>query len=189
MQLRRNASRVYQPLLLLVLFGLLVLGACQSETPTPTPTAEPTATSEAIATSPLSASESPLSASESPLAAPREIAAGKSVVIGRLFSTVDGQPLKREVVRLAEIYCPEGTAEDKKSAECVWGLDNAFSPTAFTDENGYFEFPEVEARDYALMVGDYIGKYAFLNDEDDRPIILTAPDGEVLDIGEHALDY
>lgn len=190
-------SILYRTILIL-LFGGLALGACgrDEETPTPAPPATPvvqesapTAQAPTAQVSPLSASESPLSAPESPLATPAAIAPGKALVVGRLFSQGSGQPLNHAVVRLAEIYCPEGTKDEDKSEECFWALDNAFSPSTFTDETGYFEFVDVEARDYVVMVGDYIGKYAFVEDDESKPIIVTAPADEVTVVGEHYVAY
>jgi hypothetical protein len=190
--------RVLFQVVLLLLLGVLLLGACQgsAETPpsppspenTPTP-ATNTPTPVAQTTSPLSASESPLSAAQSPLAVPEAIIDGKAWVSGRLFSLESGQPLNREVVRLAEVFCPEDVQAEEKSEECFWTLDNAFSPTAFTDETGYFVFKNVEPHDYTVMVGDYVGRYAFVNGENGKPIIFTAPADETTDVGEYQVEY
>ncbi|RIK41058.1 MAG: hypothetical protein DCC55_13170 [Chloroflexi bacterium] len=191
--------RVLYQSILLLLFGVLLIGACQSTaetTPPPAPPAQENTPTPAASTStpvaqvsPLSAAESPLAAAESPLAAPGMNDQGKAMVVGRLFSQQTGQPLVREVVRLAEVYCPDDTKPEDRSEECFWALSNAFSPSTFTDEAGYFEFLNVEARDYVLMAGDYIGKYAFMEDEDGKPIIITAPADEATNVGEHHLEY
>jgi hypothetical protein len=171
-------QRVLHQLILLLILGMVLLGACQGALDAP---AEPI--------SPLAAAESPLAAVESPLAAARQIGEGKALVVGRLFAQATGQPLNNVVVRLAEIYCPEGIEILDKSEECFWALDNAFSPSTFTDETGYFEFVDAEARDYALLVGDLIGKYAFLKHPNDKQVIITALPDQVTDVGDQQLDY
>ena len=179
---------------LVLIIGLLVLVACQSDesptaVPATTPAAQVAATS-AAATSPLSAAESPLAAaSTSPLPTPVAIAEGRSRVKGRLLSEDSGQPLVKDVVRLGEIYCPEDVVVKNKSEECFWALDNAFSPSTFTDEDGFYVFEDVEARDFVIIIGDLIGKHAFVNDENGKPVIITAPIGETVDVGEYAVAY
>lgn len=191
-------------LFLAALLGLLVLAACGgNEEPTPapaptntpvaianTPTSAPQPTPTAAAqVSPLAAGESPLSAPPSPLPTPLSIGEGRSMVTGRLLSLQTNQPLVRAIVRLAEVYCPEGTPEEEKADECFWALDNAFSPSTFSDSDGVFVFEDVEARDYVVIVGDMIVKYAVVNDSEDRPILVTAPPSDLIDVGEHVVDY
>lgn len=190
-------SILYRTILVL-LFSGLIIAACGRDEATPTPAAPappaaqastPTAEPPTAQVSPLSAGESPLSAPESPLSAPGAIAPGKALVVGRLFSQETGLPLNRSVVRLAEVYCPEGTKDEDKSEECFWALDNAYSPSTFTDETGRFEFADVDARDYVVMVGDYVTRYAFMEDAQDKPIIVTALADVVTDVGEHYVFY
>lgn len=189
-------------LFLTVLFGLLVLAACGgNEEPTPAPTNTPVAIANtptsappptptvAAQVSPLAAGESPLSAPPSPLPTPLSIGEGRSMVTGRLLSLQTNQPLVRAIVRLAEVYCPEGTLEEEKADECFWALDNAFSPSTFSDSDGVFVFEDVEARDYVVIVGDMIVKYAVVNDSEDRPILVAAPPNDLIDVGERVVDY
>jgi hypothetical protein len=178
-----------QPLIrsiLIFLFGATILIACQGVDQPPAP-AGATAT-PAGQVSPLSAAESPLAAT-SPLAVPSELAEGKSLVVGRLFSQGSGEPLNRGLVRLAEVYCPEGINDEDKANECFWTLANAGSPSTFTDENGYFEFRDVEARDYVIIVGDLMGQHAFAYKDERDLYIFTARANEVTDVGEHHVNY
>lgn len=190
--------------LLAGLFGLLLLVACSDrEEPTPappatntpaaianTPTSAPPPTPTVAAqVSPLSAGESPLSVAVSPLPTPLAIAEGRSMVTGRLLSQENSQPLVRSIVRLAEVYCPDETPDEEKADECFWALDNAFSPSTFSDGDGIFVFEDVEARDYVVLVGDMLVKHAVVNDSEDRPILVAAPPGGLIDVGEHLVDY
>jgi hypothetical protein len=188
-----SMQRAYTQVMLLLLFGLLFVVACQQDSPPPAPAAtatrQPATPTPAAQQSPLSASESPLSAAASPLAAPPVIADGKAMVVGRLISTKNGLPLNHAVVRLAEIHCPDGIEPDEKQEKCFWALDNAFSPSTFTDETGYFEFKDVDALDYVVLVGDMIGEHAFVKDAEDKQIIFAALPNQVTDVGEHHLYY
>ncbi|HMN27204.1 MAG TPA: hypothetical protein PKE45_03545 [Caldilineaceae bacterium] len=175
--------RVISTVILCLILAATLIAACGGEE---TPATPPTAPAQ---TSPISAAESPLSAAESPLAAPPKIAKGKAMVIGRLFSQGSGQPLGDVNVRLAEVQCPPDTKQEDKSAKCFWTLDNAFSPGTFTDANGNFAFVDVVARDYIILVGDLVTKHAFMNNADNKPVIITAPADEVTDVGDHQLDY
>jgi hypothetical protein len=159
----------------LLLCVLLVVVACNQVIPTPVDT-QPV--SPLQATSPL----------QSP-AADLEIEAGLSAVVGRILSSNTGQALNREVVRLAEVYCPEGITEEEKEENCFWALSNAWSPSTFTDSEGYFQFENVEARDYVILVGDLITKYAIVYSEGEKPMLVTAAADVATDVGTVVVDY
>jgi len=109
-------------------------------------------------------------------------------VIGRLVSNTTEVPLNREIVRLAEVECPEGVAQSDKRSQCVWTLSNAFSPSTFTDENGFFAFTDVPPQDYVIIAGDMIGKYINIADEN-GPFMLEAISDEITDTGEHHIEW
>jgi len=113
--------------------------------------------------------------------------AGKAVVVGRLFSTTNGEPLANVVVRLAEVYYPEDAPGDKEKG--VYILDNAFSPSATTNEQGIFVFINVEPRDYVIFVGDLAIKYAIVLGSEGTPQIWTIQPDEVNDLGNVRVDY
>ncbi|MDQ7030670.1 MAG: hypothetical protein Q9O62_13260 [Ardenticatenia bacterium] len=113
--------------------------------------------------------------------------AGKAVVVGRLFSTTNGDPLVNVVVRLAEVYYPEDTPDDKEKG--IYVLDNAFSPSATTDEQGIFVFINVEARDYVIFVGDLAIKYAIVLGPEGKAKIWTIKPDEINDLGNIRVDY
>jgi len=130
----------------------------------------------------------------SPLAEPiiikdTSIAKGRAVVKGRLFSTKTNAPLVNAVVRLAEVYYANDAQAAEKSGG-VYALDNAFSPSAFTDVDGNFVFTDIEARDYVLIVGDIFGTWALALDESqEKPTVWSAIERSVTDIGAVHIDY
>lgn len=191
----------------IMMVGFVLVGCGDSDSePTPTVTVAPTSTIESTPTekAPTAASApvSPL-AIDSPLPQPVSASAinsndsqadyvpsaGKSGIQGRLISTQTGQPLNHEVVRLAEVVCLDGHKSDSSTEKCVYMLDNAFSPSTFTDPNGYFEFRDVDVLPYAILVGDMIGKYALVNDTGKLFKKFDATDGAMVDVGELQIDY
>lgn len=109
-------------------------------------------------------------------------------VVGRLVSSTTGVPLNREIVRLGEVECPEDVEPSDKRSQCVWTLSNAFSPSTFTDENGFFAFTDVNPQDYVIIVGDMIGKNTNVADEN-GPYMLEAIADEITDTGEHHVEW
>jgi hypothetical protein len=147
--------------------------------------------------SPL-APESPISSPESPLVTPTPIPApdpqaGAASVVGRLVNTYTRQPLTNTVVRLAEILCPdefdENAGEAKMRDDCVFKLDNAFSPSAITDEDGVFIFENVDPKNYVLFVGDYMVEFTLANNENGSPVIYTVDSDKVLQLDEIAVEF
>jgi hypothetical protein len=182
---------------LLVVFATFLSACNQQNTPIPVPTvtsdALPTSEPNRIEQQAIDQPQSPISplSPESPLAQTNgEINPAMSSLRGRLISGTNGLPLNNAVVRLAEVYCPEGTAQEDKDTDCFWALSNSFSPSSFTDADGNFQFENVEARDWVVIIGDMMTIYTFLAlDEQDKPIIWTTLPGDLLDIGQHTVAY
>ncbi|MCC9077332.1 hypothetical protein FKZ61_014595 [Litorilinea aerophila] len=179
--------------------SLMILVSCNTRQKEPLP--NPTVTSSEARTSVTEVNkksggsvgqpESPVSplAPESPLAFVPTYGEGASLR-GRILHTVTGQPITNAVIRLAEVYCPENTTPQDKETDCFWTLSNSFSPSTFSDDNGYFQFDNIEARDWVVIVGDMMTIYTFITrGEQQKPIIWTTESGKLLDIGEHAVSY
>lgn len=153
-------------------------------------TASKAGTQPAAPVSPLSKPVSPLA---TPAAAPSGVVPaskpGTASVAGRLISKITGQPLDHVVVRLAEIYCPSGVGKAVVRSKCVWSLDDAFSPSTFTDANGYFVFMDVHPRDYIVLIGNMVMKYAIIKDNQNQPMMWTADANKIVKIGEFTVDY
>lgn len=111
---------------------------------------------------------------------------GRATVVGRLISIETGEPLVNTVVRLAEVYY----ADENHSPESgVYVLDNAFSPSATTDENGFFVFTNVEPRDYVIIVGDIYVKYAVISHPDGTPKVWTVSPDQITNLGEIQVEF
>ncbi|MCL4835110.1 MAG: hypothetical protein KJZ86_21890 [Caldilineaceae bacterium] len=112
---------------------------------------------------------------------------GKAVVIGRLISTIDQQPITDTPVRMAKIfYAEEGNKDPNQGA---WALDNAQSPFAYTNESGYFIFENVEPTDFVIFVGDMLSRYNVETSDNERPVPHTAPPDKLTDLGDIWVKY
>lgn len=163
----------------------------QPKSPLSTPISGTTDITETAPISPSVAPSTALNATQAQAVTPPPVPTsepGKGTVTGRLVSSTSGTPLNHEVVRLAEVTCHEGVKEEDKRKECVWMLSNAFSPSTFTDENGFFTFNDLEPMEYVVIIGDMIGKNTKLKD-DNGPFMWEAPADEVVDIGEYAIEW
>ena len=201
-------SRSMQLTIMIAVIVVLLVAACGGSDDA-TPTSEPTtvAPTEAPAApesplqpeSPLPASSDSASDTTAMMAAPAEPYSATpptfptsepktGTVVGRLVSSTSGVPLNREIVRLGEVECPEGVEPTSKRTQCVWTLSNAFSPSTFTDENGFFVFNDVEPRDYVVIIGDMIGKNTKIAD-DSGPFMWEAVADEITDIGEFHIEW
>lgn len=108
--------------------------------------------------------------------------AGQGFVTGRLFSEETEAPISRMVVRLAEVYYPDD--QDKNREDGMYVLDNAYSPSAVTQEGGLFVFENVVPRDYVMLVGDVNVDYEVITKENGDPRIWTVEADKTLDVGE-----
>lgn len=198
-------------LILLVAAILLWAGFGTGDEPTPTPMPTPTSLPDVAAAaaeapvaeeatptpaggvSPLADPNSPMptpTSTPTPLPPPDvEIEAGKSAVIGRVVNMETGAPIANAIIRLPEVYCPEDVKPEEKNTRCFWALDDAFSPSTFSDADGNFEFLNVEARDYVLFVGDISTKYNLSMGEKSKPIIYTTPADVGLNLGTLPVGY
>lgn len=109
---------------------------------------------------------------------------GKSALAGYLVNT-KGTPLKNTIVRLAEVY-----RESENSEEGAYILDTSFSPGTVTNENGFFSFQNIEPIEYVIVVGDVENNnYQIIPQENGRPKVWRAIEGQILDVGKLRLDF
>ena len=174
----------YLTLFLAIVTGML-LASCT--TPSSKPVPEPVDTpfvSPLAATSPF---VSPLQ--EPVVSRDNSIAKDKAAVMGQLFSSKTNAPLANTVVRFAEVYYADD-AQAKQKTGGVYALDNAFSPSAISDSQGFFTFTDIDARDYVLLVGDIFGAWALaLDDTHEKPNVWTAEERSITDIGKIYVDF
>lgn len=114
-------------------------------------------------------------------------APGKAVVMGQIISSITGQPVAYTPVRMAEIFYAEGANRDPNQA--AWALDNAQSPFAYSNENGFFVFQDVEPVDFVIFVGDILDRYNVETNEKELPIRHEAPADVVTDLGPIQVEY
>lgn len=100
-----------------------------------------------------------------------------TIICGRVIRE-DGSPFDNLNVRLAEVYYGEPNSEG------AFVLNTASSPSAMTDQDGYFCTAEVAVTDYILIMGNPEEEYEIYPDKDMKAKIWTPAVGEVLDLGE-----
>lgn len=108
------------------------------------------------------------------------MAPGKATVIGRVISEKTGQPLAHITVRLAEVV--------RQGNEGAFVLDTAFSPGDITDDQGYFRFDNVDAKEYVIVVGDVYTVYKIIPEPSGKARVWKAEPDQVLDVGELRVD-
>jgi hypothetical protein len=116
-----------------------------------------------------------------------EVESGKAVVIGRLLSEETLLPIANTPVRLAAVYYAEEGNKDPNQG--AWTLDNAFSPFAYSNEDGLFIFEDVEAREYVVFVGDIMAHWAVEVNEEGLPYPRTIPADELTNLGDIVIEY
>lgn len=111
-----------------------------------------------------------------PPAAPQ---AGLATSTGRIVNEA-GEGLPRIIVRLAEVV---RGVEGRGGA---FILDVAHSPSTFTDEAGYFIFPNIKGAEYVIVVGDVeiTGVYEIIPQADGKARVFSMPADQVTDVGE-----
>lgn len=114
--------------------------------------------------------------------APPTPASGKANVTGRIISINTGEPYSDATVRLAEVYRNE-------LGEGAYALDAALSPQTNTDDQGYFIFTDVDAREYVLLIGDPMTRYLIITDDSGKTQVFDCPADKVTDLGEFRIDY
>ena len=110
-----------------------------------------------------------------------EAAPDSAVIVGRLLE--NGKPLAYTTLFLADVL------EDDSGEFQVASYSRESSLRAEVDGNGQFVFSAIKPGKYSLIV-DNFATYFVLNipeSEEEKPLILEAAAGEVLDLGD--LDY
>lgn len=108
-------------------------------------------------------------------------AMGKSTVVGRLFSESNNKILVGTVVRLAEVY--------RQNGKGAFLLDAAASPGAVTDQEGYFIFTNVDAKEYVLVVGDPMISYVIVSGADGQAKVWKTEAQKILNVGDIYVNF
>lgn len=146
-------------LLVLAVFTLVILSACQSQSGQSTPASTPGVQATLIAT-------------------PNQ---NTMTLTGRLLSSVDGKPYANTAVQLAGVYRNGETA--------AFALDTARSPGSYTNEEGYFVIPGVIYKEFVIVVGNPEDKYYIVNDSNDMARVYKSEMGKIQEIGELTIDF
>ncbi len=102
--------------------------------------------------------------------------AEKATVTGKVFSTSANKAYPKAAVWLAEVYRQGGNG--------VYVLDHAFSPGVYADEQGVFVIPNVDPKDYVIVIGDPDGLYEVIPDDTGKARVWNLAGGQVLDVGQ-----
>lgn len=172
--------------ILLIFTMLITLAACGGGS-----TIEPTSTTQVVESSPTVQPASPLTAPLSPLAAPdaAQPTPGKASITGRLIDLATGAPLRDQNLSLPAVLCAPGVAEEDKREQCFYMVDEAFDPSALTDDDGNFVFRDIEAGEYVMLVGSLMTENVILKDELNRPIIWEAITDTVVALGDIVVEF
>jgi hypothetical protein len=155
---------------------LFVLAACDMGGGEPTTAAQ--------LGSPLPVQISPLAAESLPT--PN---VGKSSVAGRLIDLATGEPIRNQNLSLPAVLCAPGVAEEDKRQECFYMIDEAFDPSALTDDDGNFIFRDIPAGEYVMLIGSLMTENVILLDELGRPIIWEATPDMVVELGDIVVEF
>lgn len=155
---------------------LFVLSSCGEGAVVPAPTIQ--------LDSPLPVQVSPLEVASVPTPE-----GGKSSITGRLIDLATGAPLRNQNLSLPAVLCAPGVAEEDKRQECFYMIDEAFDPSALTDADGYFEFRNIPAGEYVMLVGSLMTENVILLDELDRPIIWEAAADSIVELGDIVVEF
>lgn len=104
-----------------------------------------------------------------------------SIIHGKVLSK-DGSPLQNTSVRLADVY----RGEDNDGA---FALDEAFSPSALSDENGNFVFNNIKPGEYVLFFGSINSNYMIVANKDGSAVVFKVSPNEVLKIEPISVDF
>lgn len=161
--MKKNYSHLF---LLILTISIVVLAGCQPLTEV-TSTQAPT-TEETLSHSTSTKNHLPVVNSPS---------ADKTAVCGRVVRP-DGTPLDDLNIRLAEVYYGESGSDG------AFVLDTSSSPSAMTDEDGYFCTAEIAVTNYVLIIGNPEENYEIFSDDGTKAVVWSPLAGEVLDLGE-----
>jgi hypothetical protein len=84
----------------------------------------------------------------------------KATVIGRVLSSADSKPFAGIGVHLAQVFTQNGNS--------AFALDASHSPSATSDQNGYFTIVDITPGDYVVVVGDPMFSYVIVPDDTDK---------------------
>ena len=100
----------------------------------------------------------------------------KVTVTGSVFSTTLNAPYPKASVWLAEVF--------REGGDGVYVLDHAFSPAVYADDQGVFVIPNIDPKEYVIIIGDPEGYYEVIPSDDGTAKVWYTESGKVLDVGQ-----
>lgn len=105
-----------------------------------------------------------------------------AAVTGQVVSASTSRPMANTTVRLARVFWNE------QHTDGVYVLEGARSPSAITNDGGFFVFANLNPADYVLVVGDVFGDHVIVSNPDGSAKIFTAEENKVTDAGQIFVD-
>jgi hypothetical protein len=102
---------------------------------------------------------------------------GKATVVGRATALFTGKPFASIAVRLAVVLHLPPNSD-------TFMLDDAHSPGAISDTQGYFVITDVAPNDYVVIIGNPNVQYAVPTAEPDKARVWKLSAGQITDFGE-----
>lgn len=103
--------------------------------------------------------------------------ASSGIVTGQALASGTNAPITQTPVYLAQIHWDD----DHKSAAYVLNISQ--SPSAFTDQNGFFTFTTVPPNEYALIIGEYDRNTDVVRESNGNARIYQIEAGKTIDTG------
>ena len=100
----------------------------------------------------------------------------KATVTGKVFSTTLNQPYPKAPVFLAEVY--------RNGEDGAYVLNTTFSPSNFADEQGVFVIPNIDPKEYVIVIGNPEDKSEIIPDDSGRARVWKTEPGKILDVGQ-----
>lgn len=105
-----------------------------------------------------------------------------AAMTGQVVSSSTSRPMANTTVRLARVFWNE------QHTDGVYVLEGANSPSAITNDDGFFAFVNLSPADYVLIVGDVFGDHVIVSKPDGSARVFTARENEVTDVGRILVD-
>lgn len=100
----------------------------------------------------------------------------KATVTGKVISTPLNQPYPNVPVFLAEVF--------RQGEYGAYVLNFTFSPSTFADAQGVFVLPNIDPKEYVIVVGNPEGNYEIIPDDAGKARTWKLEAGKILDVGQ-----
>lgn len=105
----------------------------------------------------------------------------KGGVTGQFVDQTTGEPVRERVIYLGELS-PFKNQEGEETSSFVMMVPST-SPSAITDQDGYFAFLDVEPATYAFVLWTPVDSWVAVDPETEKNVLVTIEAGEIIDLG------